>query len=115
MFPNLELPPKPVITRWGTWIEAAMYYADHFANIKSFLSELDPKDAKSIGKAQDAIAIPNLKNELAFIRSNFACIVSGIKNLQGTGMPISNSLEIFEKVGVDLMKMRGETQYGQKY
>lgn len=30
MFPNIPLPPRPVITRWGTWIDAAIYYADNF-------------------------------------------------------------------------------------
>ena len=33
-----------------------------FASIKSFLSELDPNEAKPIEKAQVAIKIPNLKN-----------------------------------------------------
>lgn len=31
--PNLALPPSPVITRWGTWLEACMYYAQHMAVI----------------------------------------------------------------------------------
>lgn len=30
MFPAIPLPPRPVITRWGTWIEAAIYFADNF-------------------------------------------------------------------------------------
>jgi len=25
---NIPLPPVPVITRWGTWIVAALYYAE---------------------------------------------------------------------------------------
>lgn len=29
-FLNLFPPPQPVITRWGTWLEAAEYYAKYF-------------------------------------------------------------------------------------
>lgn len=24
--PGIPLPPQPTITRWGTWLEAAIYY-----------------------------------------------------------------------------------------
>lgn len=27
---NTPLPPEPVLTRWGTWLDAALYYADNF-------------------------------------------------------------------------------------
>lgn len=27
MCPNLPLPPQPVITRWGTWLEAVEFYS----------------------------------------------------------------------------------------
>lgn len=29
-----SLPPTPVITRWGTWITAAIFHADHFFQLK---------------------------------------------------------------------------------
>ncbi|XP_018494596.1 uncharacterized protein LOC100903026 [Galendromus occidentalis] len=28
--PNIGLPPQPVLTRWGTWLAAALYYAENF-------------------------------------------------------------------------------------
>lgn len=31
---DVPLPPEPVITRWGTWLEAALFYADYFDSIK---------------------------------------------------------------------------------
>jgi hypothetical protein len=32
--PELSLPPEPVITRWGTWLNAAIYYCDSYKTIK---------------------------------------------------------------------------------
>ncbi|GBP24909.1 hypothetical protein EVAR_12573_1 [Eumeta japonica] len=37
--PNLPLPPEPVITRWGTWIEAVLFYNEHFEAIKGVVNE----------------------------------------------------------------------------
>ena len=31
--PNIPLPPEPVLTRWGTWLDAALYYAENFENV----------------------------------------------------------------------------------
>lgn len=30
----VPLPPEPVITRWGTWLEAALFYSKHLSEIK---------------------------------------------------------------------------------
>ena len=37
MFPELQLVPRPVITRWGTWIEAAIFYATNFESVKAVI------------------------------------------------------------------------------
>ena len=29
LFSNVGLPPQPVVTRWGTWLYAATFYADN--------------------------------------------------------------------------------------
>jgi len=36
------LPPIPVITRWGTWITAACFYANHFFQIKQVSDTKSP-------------------------------------------------------------------------
>ncbi len=37
-YPELPLPPRPCITRWGTWLVAALYLADHFEKVSIFHS-----------------------------------------------------------------------------
>jgi hypothetical protein len=39
--PSLSLRPKPVLTRWRTWLDAAMYYCEHYSTIEKIVSELD--------------------------------------------------------------------------
>lgn len=38
---GLKLPPEPVITRWGTWLNAALYYAENYEKIKKFVLKLN--------------------------------------------------------------------------
>lgn len=46
--PDLQLPPEPCLTRWGTWLDAAMYHADNFGRISLLLQSLNGDDAASI-------------------------------------------------------------------
>jgi hypothetical protein len=40
--PNLKLPPEPVLTRWGTWLEAAVFYQENFTAIKDVSTYVIP-------------------------------------------------------------------------
>lgn len=46
--PNIPLPPEPILTRWGTWLEASEYHAHYFHIFEEFLPGLDPNDAEAI-------------------------------------------------------------------
>lgn len=46
--PDLPLPPEPVIKQWGTWINAAIYYCEHFEMIFNIVNKLDSENALSI-------------------------------------------------------------------
>lgn len=50
MAPQLPLPRNPVVTRWGTWLEAANYYADNFQKIREIINTLNEDDAQCIGE-----------------------------------------------------------------
>jgi hypothetical protein len=40
MCQNTPLPPQPVVTRWGTWLEAAFFLSKHFDLVKLFINML---------------------------------------------------------------------------
>uniref|UniRef100_A0A0A9WTT0 DUF659 domain-containing protein n=1 Tax=Lygus hesperus TaxID=30085 RepID=A0A0A9WTT0_LYGHE len=33
-YPKCALPPEPIITSWGTWIEACLYYAERHSKLE---------------------------------------------------------------------------------
>jgi hypothetical protein len=46
--PSLSLPPKAVLTRWVTWLDATMYYCENNSTIDKIVSELDSNEASSV-------------------------------------------------------------------
>jgi hypothetical protein len=42
--PTLPLPPQPIVTRWGTWFDAANYYCTNYGEIEKIFNKFDGKD-----------------------------------------------------------------------
>jgi hypothetical protein len=49
--PNILLPLEPILIRWGTWVNAAIYYCEHFSLIRIVVIELDEDDSISVKKS----------------------------------------------------------------
>lgn len=48
MGPTIPLPLQPILTRWGTWMEASVYYCDHFQFIKTVIDAFEENNDISI-------------------------------------------------------------------
>uniref|UniRef100_A0A6P7GTG0 Otoferlin-like n=1 Tax=Diabrotica virgifera virgifera TaxID=50390 RepID=A0A6P7GTG0_DIAVI len=70
-FPNTPLTPEPVLTRLGTWLDAALYYAEYFENFNSLVLDIKDTASKSIKDCQDILGETKLQNNLGFIKSDF--------------------------------------------
>jgi hypothetical protein len=64
MYPDLSLSPKPIVTRWGTWLNAANYYRQNFQETKNVVVKFDPTTSMFIEKAEIVLKNNDLKNEL---------------------------------------------------
>lgn len=98
MFPDLPLPPQPVITRWGTWLKAAFYYAEHLEKISSVVNTLNSNEAESIRQAKNVFKKQNLKVDLQYIYDNFEIIQIAITRLEKRDLSIIEAFEIFDEV-----------------
>lgn len=98
MYPNLPLPPQPVITRWGTWLKATSYYSKHFQQISNVLNNLNSNEALSIRKAKAAIRNENIQSDLNFIDENYTIIQVALTKLQESNLSVSESLQIIDDV-----------------
>jgi hypothetical protein len=96
--PDIPLPPQPVLTRWGTWLEAASYYAVNFDQIVTVLEALDEEDAASIRLTKNALKQPGIKNDLAYILTHLSCLTHAITKLETQNAKLADSLEVFEDI-----------------
>ena len=90
MAPGIPLPPQPIVTRWGTWLTAALYYCEHFPIIEVIINQFDKGDAISIAKCQQLlIGDINLKNKLIYIKSNFSHLPVAITKQETSGFTLT--------------------------
>ncbi|KAJ4435681.1 hypothetical protein ANN_18297 [Periplaneta americana] len=113
MYPEIPLPPKPILTRWGTWLEAVEYYAEHIDSINNVLLALDSEDAVSIDTAKTVTCDISVKNDLAHIQHTFSCIIKTLKSLQNRHLSLSESFEIINSTVEQLNRGRGKVADAQ--
>jgi hypothetical protein len=105
--PNLTLPPKPILTRWGTWLGAVEYYKDNLEKVRVVLNNLDTEEAASISIAQEFVNNERIKQQLIYIFTNFYCIKSAITGLESNKLSLNEALLEVEKVKDNLDKANG--------
>ena len=52
MTEGIPLPPKSVVTRWGTWLEAASYYASHINDVQQVIRTCSAAESSFVRDAQ---------------------------------------------------------------
>ncbi|KAL4103964.1 hypothetical protein QTP88_019279 [Uroleucon formosanum] len=97
--PDVPLPPSPIITRWGTWLEAAINYCEYFKPILNIVQQLSAEDAISIGKVKKIMFEENiLEADLVFIYSNYGILKTTIKSLEKQCLSLADSIKIVENI-----------------
>lgn len=105
---DIPLPPDPVITRWGTWLNAAIYYANNLSAVRKVVFSFDPNDAGSIYECQDTLEDDELKSNLAYIAANLKFLPGTIECLERKNASLADSLATLESVGTALQALPGD-------
>ncbi|KAJ4427397.1 hypothetical protein ANN_25018 [Periplaneta americana] len=95
--PGISLPPQPVLTRWGTWLDAVNYYAEHYGKIMEVIDALDSTDSSAVA-AVKSLPSEQLLEDILFIDSNFKIVPKSITLLESSKLQLSEALNIVDKV-----------------
>ncbi|XP_065214416.1 uncharacterized protein LOC135842640 [Planococcus citri] len=97
-FPDLSLPPKPVLTRWGTWLTTVSYYADNLNKIAQFVLSLNDDDSSAVREVQTLLEKKRAKltMDITEIQQYYAGIADTITQLETKGQPLVRSLELWQ-------------------
>lgn len=109
--PDIPEPPQPILIRWGTWLEAALYYYKHFEKLKPVILQLDAKEAAAIRLSQVQFNNPQVAANLKIIYDSYVPILDAIKELQNTALSLSDSLAIIDHVKLVLHILDDEKSY----
>jgi len=87
--PGIPLPPEPILTRWGTWLQAASYYCQYFKEIYKVLQLLDSSDVVSIRKAKIIVSDRSVEMNLTFIHANYGFFTDNNNTTRKTKTPVT--------------------------
>ena len=68
---GLFLLPEPIITRWGTFLEAVQYHASNFEKVKSFIQDINKPHNLVVTELKALVESSELPLQLAQIVSCF--------------------------------------------
>ncbi|PNF39209.1 hypothetical protein B7P43_G01301 [Cryptotermes secundus] len=105
--PLLPLPPQPVVTRWGTWLDAVAYYCENYTAIEKMFNGFDSSESTSIKAVKDLFST-TLAQNLAYIKSNFCSISGAITRLEFVGTELCDALDTVKSIENELNRTRGE-------
>lgn len=92
------LPPDVVVTRWGTWLQGAMFFANNFQNFEELVEEL-PDDSHDMKKLKMLLTdTGDLSSDLAFINSFLSSLPAAITKLETRGLSLNAQIEVIEQV-----------------
>lgn len=105
-FPGLPLPPQPVITRWGTWLDAAIFYSKNYEKIKKLILAFSD-ESTSIKEAKKIFKNNVIPKQLAFIASNLSVVTETILKLESKELLLTESVNLINKCHRELSAVPG--------
>lgn len=89
-FASIGYPPQPVVTRWATWLKAAIYYAEKLPDVRRIVESFDG-NGLLIQRVKSAVAKPNLPSDLLVIKRDYQCLVEVLQHCEGSEYTISKA------------------------
>ena len=89
-FREIGYPPQPVVTRWATWIKAALYYAEKFPDVRSIIDSFEGKGLL-IQRVKAASSKLNLPTDLMLIKRDYQCLVDLLERCEGTDYTVARA------------------------
>ncbi len=73
--------PDVIITRWGSWLKAAIFYSNNLIKVRNIV-EIIEDTGVLISKAKSAVKSTNLKSDLTYIYENYANFIDLIEKIE---------------------------------
>ena len=82
-FNEIGTPLQPVLTRWGTWLNAAEYYAKNLVKVREIVNAFED-DGILVSNANAVINDPNAAKLLAEIHCDYQMLPKVIQKIESS-------------------------------
>lgn len=100
LFKEIGFPPEPVLTRWGSWLSAAIYYAKNLVKVREIYSAIDDK-GELVKRVKDALNSPGIEKDLVKIMSNYAGLIKNVDLMEKSTLGIQDAYKIIEDLNFE--------------
>lgn len=97
LFNCIGEPPSPILTRWASWIEAALYYAAKLPEVRQIVSQLSG-DSLLVRRAKEAVDNVELPAHLLAISQNYKRLAELPKQLESATCTIKEAAAIINSM-----------------
>ena len=86
---GLPSPPDPVVTRWATWLRAALYYSENLPAVRTIVNNWTSAGLL-VSRAKDAINVEDLVLDLVKI-NQYRTLAANVEFLEGSASTITEA------------------------
>ena len=91
-FSHIGFPPIPVVTRWGTWLEAVNYYSNNFKDVVEIINSLEG-DGILLRKCKEAITHETLVDDILAVTRCYGKLLEIINNFKNNYVKIKEGYD----------------------
>lgn len=91
-FAAIGKPPTPVLTRWGTWLEAAEYYHNNFRQVHDIISSFSD-DGLLVSRNKESINKEGLERKLEELMSCYGVLIKMIREFENKEYHVKSGVE----------------------
>ena len=96
---GLPSPPDPVLTRWATWLRAALYYSENLPVVRTIVNNWTSA-GHLVSRAKDAINVEDLVPDLVKINP-YRTLAANVEFLEGSACTITEAYELLKNMQFD--------------
>ena len=96
---GLPSPPDPVITRWATWLRAALYYSENLPAVRTIVNNWTSAGLL-VSRAKDAINVEGLVSDLVKI-NQYRTLAANVEFLEGSACTITTAYGLLKNMQFD--------------
>ena len=85
--------PRPVVTRWGRWLNAALYYTKNLPEMKALVESFKGSDIL-VTQARVSLQKIDLATQLLKIKNQYDYLVKLIKTMENVKYNIKEAMQV---------------------